>query len=170
MDVKLAPVREQDLDTLNFLTGDPDGTGAFQWYGWHDPHRHRRRWEDSGFLEEDGGLLMIAVGEERAGLLSWRKMVTSRVSYCWAMGVIVAPGFRGQGVGTRAQRLLVEYLFTHTPVNRIEATTEITNLAEQRALEKAGFTREGVLRGGGFRDGAWQDGVLYGIVRDDLKG
>lgn len=170
MDVKLAPVREEDLDTLNYLTGDPEGAGAHQWYGWHDPHLHRRRWQENGFLSDEGGLLMITAGGDRAGLLSWRKVPTSRVSYCWSMGIVVAPGFRGKGVGTRAQRLLVEYLFAHTPVNRIEASTELSNIGEQRALEKAGFTREGILRGGGFRDGAWQDGVLYSIVRDDLKG
>jgi RimJ/RimL family protein N-acetyltransferase len=52
--------------------------------------------------------------------------------------------------------------------NRIQATTEISNLAEQRALEKAGFSREGVLRGCGFRDGRWRDGVLYSILRAEV--
>jgi hypothetical protein len=63
--------------------------------------------------------------------------------------------------------MLVEYLFAHTPVNRIEASTEEDNVAEQRALEKAGFLREGRLRGVAFRDGGWRDGFLYGIVRED---
>lgn len=170
MDVKLSPVRELDLDTLDYLTNDQDGAGPHQWYGWHDPHKHRKRWEEDGYLGDDGGYLMIVAGEERIGFVAWRKMVTSRPAYCWAMGIIVGSAHRGRGYGTRAQRLLVEYLFAHTPVNRIEAATEITNLGEQRALEKAGFTREGVLRGSGFRDGEWHDGLLYGIVRADLKG
>jgi len=34
---------------------------------------------------------------------------------------------------------LVTYLFSHTPVQRIEAGTDLNNVAEQRALEKAGF-------------------------------
>ncbi|MFB9895158.1 GNAT family N-acetyltransferase [Planobispora takensis] len=41
-------------------------------------------------------------------------------------------------------------------------------MAEQRALKKAGFTREGVLRGAGFRAGEWHDGVLYSFLRSDL--
>ncbi|MFC9281686.1 ASCH domain-containing protein [Streptomyces collinus] len=40
-----------------------------------------------------------------------------------------------------------EYLFEHTRVERIQAWTDRANLAEQRALEKAGSFREGVLRG-----------------------
>jgi len=78
------------------------------------------------------------------------------------------PEARGHGYGTQAQRLLVEYLFAHTQLNRVEATTETDNRAEQRSLEKAGFTREGVLRGYAFRNGQWRDNILYSVVRSDL--
>ncbi|MER6508312.1 GNAT family protein [Nonomuraea sp. NPDC001636] len=168
MTIELRAVREDDLAFLTRLIGDPDSSGEYQWYGWQDPHRLRRLWDENGMLGEDGGMLVIASGEDRAGLVSWRRQLTSRVSSCWEMGLIVAPGFRGKGHGTRAQRLLARYLFDHSPVNRVQATTELGNVAEQRALEKAGFTREGVLRGGGFRAGEWRDGVMYGIVRADL--
>ena len=53
---------------------------------------------------------------------------------------------------------------------RIEAATEVGNVAEQRALEKAGFTREGVLRSTGWRDGAYRDGVWYSMLRSDQRG
>jgi RimJ/RimL family protein N-acetyltransferase len=96
-------------------------------------------------------------------------MPTGPSTHCWNLGVIVAPEARGQGYGTEGQRLLVRYLFSHTQLNRIEAETDIGNLAEQRALEKAGFTREGVRRGVSFRAGQWRDGVLYGIVRADVE-
>nr|WP_261398556.1 GNAT family protein [Streptomyces misionensis] len=43
------------------------------------------------------------------------------------------------------QRLLVDYLFGHSPVVRLGANTETGNVAEQRSLEKAGFMREGVM-------------------------
>jgi RimJ/RimL family protein N-acetyltransferase len=76
---------------------------------------------------------------------------------------------RGQGFGSVAQRLLAAYLFATTSVNRIEAGTDVDNLAEQRALEKAGFTREGVLRGAQHRAGAWHDLMIYAVVRDPDK-
>jgi RimJ/RimL family protein N-acetyltransferase len=53
-------------------------------------------------------------------------------------------------------------------MNRVEAETEITNIAEQRALEKAGFTREGVRRGAIFRQGQWHDDVLYSLLRHEV--
>jgi RimJ/RimL family protein N-acetyltransferase len=52
-------------------------------------------------------------------------------------------------------------------VHRIWAGTEADNIAEQRALEKAGFIREGVIRGAGWRDGTWRDGVIYSLLRTD---
>jgi RimJ/RimL family protein N-acetyltransferase len=62
------------------------------------------------------------------------------------------------------------YLFAHTQANRVEAQTETGNVAEQRALEKAGFTREGILRGSIFRGGQWRDMVSYSMIRSDLSG
>lgn len=45
----------------------------------------------------------------------------------------------------------------------------MTNLPEQRALDKAGFTREGVLRGAQWRLGSWHDMVLFSRLRADPK-
>ena len=168
VEVSLRPVQEDDLAFLNDLTNDPTATGAYQWYGWHDPHVYRRRWAENGLLTDDKGLLIVGAGADLVGLVSWRKILNPWNSYCWNIGALLAPEARGSGYGTRAQRLLAEYLFAHTWVNRVEASTEIGNVAEQRALEKAGFTREGVLRGIGFRDGGWHDGVLYSLLRVDL--
>jgi RimJ/RimL family protein N-acetyltransferase len=84
------------------------------------------------------------------------------------MRITLLPEARGQGVGTEAQRQLVRYLFAHALVMRIEADTESGNIAEQRALEKAGFTREGILRSVAYRDGRWRDGVRYSVLCGDL--
>jgi RimJ/RimL family protein N-acetyltransferase len=85
----------------------------------------------------------------------------------WEIGIALLPQARGKGHGTEAQRLLTRYLFAHTTIHRIEAITATGNIAEQKALERAGFTREGVLRGIGWHEGAWRDGVLYSILRTD---
>jgi ribosomal-protein-alanine N-acetyltransferase len=73
----------------------------------------------------------------------------------------------GQGLGWRAQAMLCDYLFHHTPVQRIQAGTHLENTAEQRALEKAGFTLEGTVRACEFRAGQWRDGQLYSRLRTD---
>jgi RimJ/RimL family protein N-acetyltransferase len=70
-------------------------------------------------------------------------------------------------VGTIAQRLLAEHLFATTPLDRVEAGTDVDNIAEQKALERAGFRREGVLRGTQVRGGVRRDLVHYGLLRTD---
>jgi RimJ/RimL family protein N-acetyltransferase len=78
------------------------------------------------------------------------------------------PEQRGRGYGSGAQRAAAEYLFAHTPVARVEASTEADNVAERRALLRAGFTEEGVLRRAVFRDGSYRDMVMFSMLREEL--
>ena len=79
------------------------------------------------------------------------------------MGIAVGSEWRGQGWGTIAQRLLADHLLESA--FRVEASTDIDNVAEQRSLEKAGFEREGVLRRAQVRaDGLHHDLVMYSRV------
>jgi RimJ/RimL family protein N-acetyltransferase len=166
--VTLRPVAERDLGLLARLFTDPAATGEFEWYGWQDSRWLRRLWDDNGLLGDDGGTLMADHAGETLGFVSWRKRATGYRSWCWTIGITLAPQARGHGHGTQAQRALVHYLFSHTQVTRIEAETEAMNIAEQRALEKAGFTREGILRSVVFRAGHWRDGVLYSVLREEV--
>jgi RimJ/RimL family protein N-acetyltransferase len=169
-DVALRPLAEADLHILERLTQDPAATGEFAWLGWHNLARFRQLWADNGLISDDGGILMVVRGDDRLGIVSWRKMPSTPGYYYWNIGIALLPEARGEGYGTLAQRMLAQYLFAHTTVQRIEAATEVGNVAEQRALEKAGFTREGVHRSTGWRDGACRDGVWYSMLRTDQPG
>jgi RimJ/RimL family protein N-acetyltransferase len=117
-------------------------------------------------VDEDGHL-GIETGGQVVGSVGWHWVHwgPSQGSRCPMVGIWIARDARGRGVGAKAQSLVVDVLFRHTTANRIEAHTDVENIAEQRALEKAGFTREGVVRGGQWRDGAYRDGYLYSILR-----
>ena len=171
--VWLRPVTEADLDLIEMLYEDPAEAGEYGFYGYLNPGVLRRRFTESGLLGDHGGRLAVITGEAGtagtlAGEVSWHQVQTGPASNCWNIGIGLLVRARGRGYGTRAQRLIAEYLFAHTQVNRVEAETETGNLAEQRALEKAGFTREGVRRGSIFRDGYWRDMVAYSMIRSDL--
>ncbi len=166
-ELALRPVREDDLVILEALTQDPDVTGEFAWFGWHDPLRWRRAWSENRLQGTDGGALMVVAGGRPLGFVVWSSRKAAAAAFYWEIGIAMLPQARGRGYGTAAQGMLARYLFAHTTAHRIEASTETGNLAEQRALEKAGFTREGVRRGTGWRDGAWRDGVTYSLLRTD---
>lgn len=61
------------------------------------------------------------------------------------IGISVLDTYRGRGIGSIAQQLLAEELHSQGVV-RVEASTDVKNVGEQRALAKAGFECEGVLR------------------------
>ncbi|MFJ9840094.1 GNAT family N-acetyltransferase [Kitasatospora sp. NPDC101155] len=165
----LRPIAEADLPAFGELVNDPEAMGEFQWFGWADPNRFRRRWAENGLLGDDQWVFAVTADGEFVGFVAAARKAARPTAPYWSIGVQLLPKARGRGIGTQAQRLLVDYLFAHTPVMRLEADTDTGNLAEQRALEKLGFTREGVHRAMLFRDGAWRDAVYYSLLRTDPR-
>jgi RimJ/RimL family protein N-acetyltransferase len=169
--VHLRPIAEKDLDLLERLHEDSAEAGELGFFGYRNPGLLRRQWADQGFITAEGGRLTVAGDDNRfVGEVQWHQVFQGPKSPCWNIGISLLTAERGKGYGKQAQRLLAEYLFAHTQVNRIEAGTEIVNIAEQRALERAGFTREGVLRGACFRGGRWRDRVMYSVLRAEVIG
>ena len=108
-------------------------------------------------------------GGEFAGDVSYRRPSYGPGSgnHAYDIGITVAAAQRGRGYGAEAQRLLAAYLLVTYPIARVQASTDIANLAEQRTLERADFTREGVPRRAQFRAGDWHDLVMYGKLRGE---
>ena len=159
-----------DVAILERQNSGPEGSGEFGWQGLRSPGRYARRIESGELIGEDGGMLVIADDDGQVvGDVSWNRMLNGPPpqGYCWNIGIWIAPEQRGQGHGAEAQRLLAAYLFEHTYLERVQAGTEAGNVGEQRALEKAGFTREGVLRRACFRGGEWRDMVVYSKLRGE---
>ena len=166
--VRLRPVEEAELADLVRLLWDPSAPGEYQWFGFRvgDARALERRWREDGLIGEDSSFLAVGLeGGSCAGWVNWRAVGRSGN---FEIGIALFPEHRGRGIGTDAQRQLVGYLFGTTTAHRLQAGTEVDNVAEQKALERIGFRREGVARGLYFRAGRWRDSVLYGLLRDDL--
>lgn len=168
-DVRLRPTTEADLTCIVRFEWDVDAVGELDWFGFRMDRARilERRWCDDGLIGDDSSYLAVVVGDACVGVVSWRPVGrTGNLE----IGAALLPDHRGRGIGTTAQRLLVDYLFSTTPVHRVQAGTEVDNVAEQKALERVGFQREGVNRGLHFRAGQWRDGVMYAVLRDEYGG
>ncbi|MEU7096527.1 GNAT family N-acetyltransferase [Kitasatospora aureofaciens] len=163
----LRPIVESDFPYFLALLNDPAVMGEHLWTGWRQPDRIHRVWAETGLLTDEQWTLAITTDGEFCGYAAAMREGASPAAPHWSIGAQLLPEARGRGIGTRAHRLFADYLFAHSPVIRLEAETESTNLAEQRVLEKVGFTREGVQRAHTFRDGEWRDMVLYSLLRTD---
>ncbi|WP_299534930.1 GNAT family N-acetyltransferase [uncultured Streptomyces sp.] len=168
-EVSLRPVTEADLFLFEREFATEEGTGPYQWFGFTPATGLRRRLPEDGLLGPDGGMLSVAADGETVGRTEWFRSSWGRpdTSSCWTVAIGLFPPVRGRGIGTEAQRLLLGYLFDHTRAERVQAWTDHANIAEQRALEKAGFVQEGVLRRAQWRSGAWHDQVLYAALRGE---
>ena len=101
-------------------------------------------------IEVTDGEQTHVVGDLSAHAVWYGPTTSSRAS---SIGISLVEEFRGRRIGGIAQRLLAELLHDRGIV-RVEASTDVENLAEQRALERAGFVYEGTLRlAQGRRDG-----------------
>lgn len=83
------------------------------------------------------------------------------------LGYMVDVAFRGRGVATAAVRLAADHAFGEVGLHRLEAGVMPSNVASQRVLERAGFTRIGIGHGLLFIAGGWEDHILYELVGPD---
>jgi RimJ/RimL family protein N-acetyltransferase len=83
-----------------------------------------------------------------------------------AIGYGVLPEFRGRRFTSRALRLLTDWAFEHTEINRFELGCKADNLASARSAEAAGFVADGRFAGRLRNpDGSFSDEIGYGKVR-----
>jgi aminoglycoside 6'-N-acetyltransferase len=168
--VSLRPVEREDLKLIEAWDNDPDVLGEFNVFGLSGRQGKEEAFAKEGFLGANQGLLMVVdAGHEAIGVANYRRVDHGPPNggHAYQLGTHLAPGARGQGFGVEVAVLLAGYLLETYPVMRIEAETDVENLPAQRALEKAGFTREGVLRSAQWRGGGWRDLVIFSKLRGE---
>lgn len=162
-----------DAALLDARDADPAMRGEFNDLGHPSPKPLVDQLADGKRMvsPERGRLLVERIDDGAVvGDVSWHPVMygPNEQSRALNIGVALYPEARGQGFGTEAQRLLAELLLEQFAVERVEASTDVDNVAEQRSLAKAGFAREGVIRRAQFRAGGYHDLVGYSFTRDDL--
>lgn len=168
--VRLRDTTLADADLLE-AWDSPAIQGEFNDFGVPPSSAPREAMAKGPLRNDHNGILIVELVADSTpiGTIGWHKVVNGpgAESAAWNIGITLVPEARGQGYGTEAQRQVAAYLFETTGVNRVEASTDVENLAEQRSLEKAGFTREGIARGAQWRAGAYHDLIVYSRLRDD---
>ena len=168
--VGLRLVASADLPLLEAWENDAAVHGEYNMFGLRPTNGMGGDFGKSGFMDDQQGMLMVVkLGGEVVGAMSYHTVAygPNSGSRTYNFGISLLPDQRGKGYGSEAQRLLAAYLFDTYPIARVEASTDVTNIAEQRSLEKAGFTREGVLRKAQWRAGTWHDLVVYSKLRGE---
>lgn len=82
------------------------------------------------------------------------------------VGYWIEQSFRGKGICTEAMKVLSDFAIDVMGFRRLEALADFDNVASQRVMERAGYTRDGLLRNRATkRDGRQIDMALYSMVK-----
>lgn len=96
--MRLRPFLEVDLSLWDRFASDPSFAGIFEWRGFGDPLKQRRRWQEDGFLGRDPRYLAVSVEEEAVGLVMWLARPRPDAGVL-EVGVVIAPEHRGRALG-----------------------------------------------------------------------
>lgn len=158
-----------DLPLLDEWDQSLEFRGEFNDFGL--PHRPAAEKYEKGFIGEQNGTLLIceAATDRPVGTIDWRPSMYGPPpeSIAFQFGISLAPEARGKGYGPIAMRLVADYLFEHTKVNRVEGSCDSENVPSQRAMVKAGFTYEGTIRKAQWRRGAYHDLMYFSRLRGE---
>lgn len=81
--------------------------------------------------------------------------------------ILIGPGGRDRGLGSRATQLILEYAFLKLQLYRVELEVYAFNARAQHVYERAGFTVEGCRRGALLFDGNRIDAVTMAALRPE---
>jgi [ribosomal protein S5]-alanine N-acetyltransferase len=115
----------------------------------------------------EGVSLVIAAAESDEALGHVTLMLTKQTGTV-SIGYWVIERARGQGLASRAVRLLARWALIDVGLARVEAFVEPDNAASVRVLEAAGFQREGLLRSYLAIHPTRADAYIYSLLPTDL--
>ncbi|KUL27537.1 GNAT family N-acetyltransferase [Actinoplanes awajinensis] len=143
----------------------------------YDPPRPPSFWTLEGQRERVDGLLQQQrdgrfysfVMERDATIVGFSTL--HNITYgpmCGAiLGYWVGAAETGKGLAGAAVAAICEFADQSLDLHRIEASTNITNVASQRVLLRNGFEHFGTARAYLHINGVWQDSVMYQRILND---
>jgi len=169
--VNLKVMEKEDVDFQFACVNQIDFWGEYT----HPPYEQIPKWylmrladNPTDFQKVISWTLFVILKKDgtRIGLM-WH--FTNQPYGTMELGCFLVPSERGKEYGAEATRLLVDYLFLHRDIVRIETLTNVRNKPAQRALDKAGFRVEGTIRKRHLVRGVWNDFYLLSILREEWK-
>jgi len=161
----LRTVEEEDLEFLRNGVNHPD---VRVYMGNREPQNlvtEEKFFED--IICGDGVHLMICDknGEEQ-GIIS---LIPEghKAENMAEMGIWIHPDYHGNGHGTEASKMLMEYGFDQLNYHRVYARAYEGNKPSQKIWKRLGFENEGKLRDHTYTQGEYKNVIYYGILNGE---
>jgi [ribosomal protein S5]-alanine N-acetyltransferase len=116
---------------------------------------------------KDEGYVFALIEKQRGSFVGVMGLHPEPKNYLAEVGYWIGQPHWGKGYATYALRLLIQFAFERTDLNRVYARHFLTNPASGRVMEKAGMTYEGTSRQVVFHHEEFKDAALYAILKED---
>ncbi|MFB6145929.1 MAG: GNAT family N-acetyltransferase [Candidatus Nanohaloarchaea archaeon] len=140
--IELRTIEEEDIEFLRDNINDPDVRSGLTIWRPMNMEQEREFFEEVVSAEEPVNLMVTRDGEP-LGTVELREKEQGRIG---GLGIWLKKESHGNGYGTEAARLLIEYAFNQRDFHKLTAQAFGNNKASQRVWEKLGFEEEGRLR------------------------
>jgi RimJ/RimL family protein N-acetyltransferase len=163
--VTLCTVEEEDLEFLQRTINDPR---VRRWVGNRAPINGpaEREWFES--IGDSEVHLLIRRDDDPVGVVGLRPADGPDVTA--ELGIFLAPDHWGEGYGTEASRLVVDYAFAERRFHRVTARVFEGNDRSARIWEKLGFRHEATHREAEYLDGEFVDVRRYAVLEGEWEG
>jgi RimJ/RimL family protein N-acetyltransferase len=166
--VRLRPVNEDDLPHFVKWLADPDVRRWLAAVGEPPTLDDEYEWYEDQRANPDGVLWSIeTLDGDLVGSTGLRLAPHAERA---ELGIAIQDKHRwGEGLGTDAVRLVVEYAFSELGLHRIELHVDEENERAIRCYEKCGFVREGLLRDHRRIDDRYSNTIQMSILASEWK-
>lgn len=164
----LRPFRVDDLNALVKNANNPKIAGNLtNQFPYPYLPEHGKKFIETAMSHQPTRIFTIEINGEASGGIGIHPQ--SDV-YCKnaELGYWLAEAYWGQGIITKAIQQMINYGFANFDLIRIYARPFSTNIASQKALEKAGMKKEAVLKKAFYKNGILMDEIIYSILNESL--
>lgn len=162
-EVNLRTVEEEDLEFIRDTFNMPEVWKNLDLDRPQNLEQERDFFENV-ICEEKPVNLAISVDEKMIGLISIHEKDCDSVG---EIGIWIHPDYHGEGYGTEASEILIDYAFDELRFHKIFTRAYESNEGSQRVWEKLGFTQEGELREQVYREGEHENVYCYGLLEEE---
>jgi len=157
-DLEFARVLHNERSTLNMLT-DPFHVSReeqLEWFNNLSKSRISRRY---AIIEKESGTFCGIIRIDRIDMVNKNAEI----------GADISPDYRNRGYAFEAYTEVIQYLFHHLGLHRLQLLTRSNNSPAIALYKKLGFIEEGVLREALFRDNQYSNLILMSLLSADWK-
>jgi len=166
--INLRPLSLKDAPNFCKWFEDPEVSMFISLRGRGAPSlKQEKEWIKNNFKTKDNAYFCIETKDhEHIGSVSLMHIDSMHKSAEFGIS-IGNKRYWGQGMGTEATKMMLDYGFKKLKLHRIGLQVIAYNFRAQRTYQKSGFVYEGRLRDKMYFNGHWHDMIMMGILREE---